>query len=54
MKRDYLARQVTGAEKATWWARAVESWPDYAKYQTKTTRRIPSSCSRRGPNSMTG
>jgi deazaflavin-dependent oxidoreductase (nitroreductase family) len=38
---DYLAREVTGAEKATWWERAVETWPDYATYQTKTTRQIP-------------
>ncbi len=41
VKRDYLAREVTGAEKATWWARAVEAWPDYAKYQAKTEREIP-------------
>jgi deazaflavin-dependent oxidoreductase (nitroreductase family) len=40
-KRDYLAREVTGAEKATWWERSVEVWPDYAKYQKKTTRQIP-------------
>jgi deazaflavin-dependent oxidoreductase (nitroreductase family) len=39
--RDYLAREVTGDEKATWWARAVEAWPDYAKYQEKTDRQIP-------------
>jgi F420H(2)-dependent quinone reductase len=38
---DYLAREVTGDEKATWWARAVEAWPDYAKYQAKTAREIP-------------
>ena len=40
-KRDYTAREVTGDEKATWWARALEVWPDYATYQTKTTRQIP-------------
>ena len=40
-KRDYLAREVSGDEKATWWARAVETWPDYARYQTRTTRQIP-------------
>jgi deazaflavin-dependent oxidoreductase (nitroreductase family) len=40
-KRDYRAREVTGAEKATWWARAVETWPDYDKYQQKTPRQIP-------------
>jgi deazaflavin-dependent oxidoreductase (nitroreductase family) len=39
--RDYIAREVTGEEKARWWARAVEAWPDYAKYQTKTSREIP-------------
>jgi deazaflavin-dependent oxidoreductase (nitroreductase family) len=39
--RDYLAREVTGDEKATWWERAVEAWPDYAKYQTNTRRQIP-------------
>lgn len=40
-KRDYRAREVTGDEKATWWKRSVEAWPDYARYQTKTTREIP-------------
>ena len=40
-KRDYVAREVTGDEKAAWWDRAVEAWPDYAKYQTKTERQIP-------------
>jgi len=40
-KRDYLAREVDGAEKATWWDRAVEVWPDYDKYQAKTKRQIP-------------
>ena len=41
VKRDYLAREVTGDEKAVWWARAVEAWPDYANYQLKTDREIP-------------
>ena len=40
-KLDYTAREVTGAEKATWWARAVEAWPDYERYQEKTARQIP-------------
>ena len=39
--RDYDAREVFGEEKATWWERAVEAWPDYAEYQTKTDRQIP-------------
>lgn len=38
---DYEAREVFGDEKAIWWERAVEVWPDYAKYQTKTERQIP-------------
>ena len=38
---DYQAREVFGEEKATWWARAVEVWPDYADYQRKTDREIP-------------
>jgi deazaflavin-dependent oxidoreductase (nitroreductase family) len=41
VKRDYLAREVTGDEKALWWERSVAVWPDYANYQTKTTREIP-------------
>ena len=40
-KRDYLARELTGDEKALWWERAVEAWPDYASYQEKTERQIP-------------
>ena len=40
-RRDYMAREVTGDEKATWWERAVETWPDYAKYQARTERQIP-------------
>ena len=39
--RDYEAREVSGDEKAAWWERAVEAWPDYADYQTKTDRQIP-------------
>lgn len=40
-KHDYLAREVSGEEKAVWWQRAVEAYPDYADYQTKTDREIP-------------
>jgi deazaflavin-dependent oxidoreductase (nitroreductase family) len=40
-KRDYTAREVAGDEKAIWWQRAVEAWPDYANYQLKTERQIP-------------
>lgn len=38
---DYEAREVSGDQKAAWWDRAVQAWPDYAKYQTKTDRQIP-------------
>ena len=41
VKQDYQAREVHGAERATWWERAVAAWPDYAEYQKKTTRTIP-------------
>ena len=38
---DYDAREVFDDEKAVWWERAVEAYPDYADYQTKTDRQIP-------------
>lgn len=41
VKRDYLAREVSGAERALWWDRAVAVWPDYAQYQKRTSRVIP-------------
>lgn len=37
----FRAREVTGDEKALWWDRAVEAYPPYAEYQTKTDRPIP-------------
>ena len=39
--RDYLARELEGAERETWWARSVEAYPDYADYAIKTSRLIP-------------
>ncbi|BCM65468.1 MULTISPECIES: nitroreductase family deazaflavin-dependent oxidoreductase [Streptomyces] len=41
VKRDMRAREVTGAEKAEWWERAVAAFPPYAEYQEKTSREIP-------------
>ncbi len=41
VRQDMTAREVTGEEKALWWERAVEAYPDYADYQTKTDRQIP-------------
>ena len=32
---------MVGDEKAAWWERAVEAFPDYATYQKKTARQIP-------------
>ncbi|MEE1805486.1 nitroreductase family deazaflavin-dependent oxidoreductase [Streptomyces sp. BE133] len=41
VRQDMNAREVTGEEKAVWWRRAVEAFPDYADYQLKTDRKIP-------------
>lgn len=40
-KHDYLARELSGEEKAVWWDRAVAAYPPYADYQEKTERQIP-------------
>jgi F420H(2)-dependent quinone reductase len=40
-KGDYTARETSGDERELWWKRAVEVWPAYADYQTKTEREIP-------------
>lgn len=41
VKRDMIAREVTGKTKDEWWRRAVEAYPDYADYQKNTEREIP-------------
>ncbi|WP_149203235.1 nitroreductase family deazaflavin-dependent oxidoreductase [Actinotalea subterranea] len=41
VRKDYDVRELSGDERAVWWERAVAVWPDYATYQTKTTRLIP-------------
>ena len=41
VRQDYRARLVEGEEKALWWERAVEAYPEYAEYQKKTDREIP-------------
>ncbi len=38
---EMAAREADGDERARWWALAVEAWPAYAEYQTKTDRQIP-------------
>jgi len=40
-RRDYTVHVAEGTEREEWWARAVEVWPDYADYQTRTDRQIP-------------
>jgi len=35
------AREVHGEERARRWALAINAWPAYAEYQTKTERQIP-------------
>jgi F420H(2)-dependent quinone reductase len=35
------ARELDGAERQQWWELAVEAYPPYAEYQTKTARLIP-------------
>ncbi len=37
----YVARELEGTERDLWWERAVAAYPDYADYQTRTTRVIP-------------
>ena len=41
VRQDMVAREVTGEEKAQWWARAVAAFPPYADYQRRTERDIP-------------
>lgn len=40
-KHEGVARRISGAERAEWWARAVAAFPPYGEYQTKTDREIP-------------
>jgi F420H(2)-dependent quinone reductase len=40
-KHDYAAQELEGDERAQWWDRAVEAFPNYAEYQLKTDRVIP-------------
>jgi len=46
-RHDYVAREVTGEEKAIWWERSVAVYPPYAEYQAATTRVIPVLVTRR-------
>lgn len=41
VKRDYLAHEAVGDEKALWWERSVAAFREYAGYQKRTKRQIP-------------
>ena len=41
VRQDYTARELDGQERETWWSRAVDAFPNYADYQTATSRLIP-------------
>lgn len=36
-----LATVITGPERDALWPRAVDNWPGYADYQSRTTRELP-------------
>jgi deazaflavin-dependent oxidoreductase (nitroreductase family) len=39
--RDYVVREVSGAEREEWWARGVTAYPPYEEYAARTDRLIP-------------
>lgn len=41
VRQDMTARELNGSERGEWWQRAVDAFPDYAEYQTRTDRQIP-------------
>ncbi len=41
VRQDMTAHEASGSERDEWWARAVEAFPNYGDYQTKTDRIIP-------------
>ncbi|BBJ37712.1 nitroreductase [Streptomyces antimycoticus] len=41
LRSEYLAHEAEGQERAEWWKRAVEAFPDYAQCQRSTDRLIP-------------
>jgi F420H(2)-dependent quinone reductase len=38
---DVTVHELSDPERRVWWDRAVEAYPPYAEYETKTQRRIP-------------
>jgi deazaflavin-dependent oxidoreductase (nitroreductase family) len=41
VKKTYRVDRVEGDERADLWQLAVDTWPTYGQYQTKTERQIP-------------
>lgn len=39
--KEYVAREIDGAEYDEWWPLAVAAYPPYEEYKTKTTRKMP-------------
>jgi deazaflavin-dependent oxidoreductase (nitroreductase family) len=35
------ATELTGAERAAAWSTMLATWPNYAKYEERTTRTVP-------------
>jgi deazaflavin-dependent oxidoreductase (nitroreductase family) len=40
-RRDVVAREASPEERATLWPRLLAAHPDYALYETRTSRKIP-------------
>jgi len=41
VSKEYVARELEGAEYEVWWERSVAAFPGYTEYRTMTTRKIP-------------
>ncbi|GAB3166399.1 nitroreductase family deazaflavin-dependent oxidoreductase [Myceligenerans halotolerans] len=41
VRKTYVARELSGDERAEWWDIAVATWSTYAEYEKKTDRLIP-------------
>ncbi|MER7681749.1 nitroreductase family deazaflavin-dependent oxidoreductase [Streptomyces sp. NPDC096934] len=41
VKRDMIARELQGEEKAAWWKRADAAYPPFVEYRAGTEREIP-------------
>lgn len=41
VNQDMIARELSGPEREEWWERAVAAFPNYARYQERTSRLIP-------------